>query len=411
MDRGWHRGRRHPWARAVAAFTVLLAMGTVPFLWVLPASAAPVAPPATVTAAGGSTSPAGSAASGAAGNTSVGRDIVPNPLPGWNAVSPTVLDPLAARLQQTESDLTGRQALVAIEGWANTDHTGSLVVLLVRFGGALREPGLAARTAALDGCAGATGQRALSTTTVPSIAGSTEAICAFGGTTYDGAVVAWLKGDVLADVQGIGGQALTTSQIVAIAERQDRALPGTFVAASDTSRLVLRSLLGLVALLALVAAVVLVVRYLRRPASAPEAPPERFDWTASQYPDVSPYPGVPPSVRDDGVLPPADIPPFAPPIPATRDPIPVPELELVTPAASSPAPIPIAPSRTTTPSAGPSPMAVPSLTAPDPVATAVPVAVGWHPVDGDATHLRFWDGRGWAARLRWTGTEWMDVSS
>jgi len=412
MDRGWHRGRSHPWARAIAAFTVLLAMGMAPFLWALPASAAPIA----LTAAGGSTTPPGARDSGAAGSAAVARDIVPNPVPGWNAVSPVVLDPLAARLQRTESGLTGRQAQVAIEGWTNTNHTGSLVVLLVRFGGALQDPGRAARTAALDGCASATGQRAVSTAAVPSIAGSTEAICAFGGTTYDGAVVTWLRGDVLADVQGIGGQALTTTQIVAIAKRQDRALPAPLVATVDTSRLILRSLLALAALLALVAATVLVVRYLRRPAPALESPPARFDWTASQYPDVSPYPGVPPSAPDGHVLPPADIPPFAPPRAVTRAPIPVPELQLAPAAVPSLTTSPIAAPPTAAcpiavPALAASPIAVPSTAAPTPIAVALPVAVGWHPVDGDAAHVRFWDGRRWSARLRWTGTEWIDVPS
>lgn len=411
MDWGWQRGHRRPWRRAAAACAVYLAVGTGPFLWGLPAAAAPA-----VVAAGGMTSPNGSGTSGAAGNTAVGSDILPNPVPGWNAVSPTVLDPLAARLQRTESDLTGRQALVAIEGWANADHTGSLVVLLVRFGGALQDPDLAARTAALDGCAGATGQRALSTTTVPSIAGSTEAICAFGGTTYDGAVVAWLKGDVLADVQGIGGHALTTSQIVAIAERQDRALPEAAVATSDTVLLLLRSLLGLVALLAIIAAAVLVVRYLRRPAPAPEAQPLRFDWTSSQYPDVSPYPGVPPSGPEGDLPAPADIPPFIPPRTVTRDPIPVPELEIVPAALSSLAALSTAALSATAPSTiAPStarpPIAVPSLAVPTPIIPAAPVAEGWHPVNGDTTHVRFWDGHRWTASLRWTGAEWTEDSS
>lgn len=381
MTGGWEGQRSRRWVRVVGSVGVLLAFGwlpLLPLLWAPPASAAPV----TVTAAGGPSTPGESSGPGAAGNSAMARDIVTHPVPGWNAVSPVVLDPLAARLQQTESNLTRRQALVAIDGWTNAEHTGSLVVLLVQFGGALQGPRQATRAAALDGCASATGQRALSTTTVPSIAGSTEAICTVGGSTYDGAVVTWLQGDVLADVQGIGGQALTTSQIVAIAQRQDRELSSSLMATAGKSRLIVRSALAAVALLALVAAGVLVVRYLRRPAPAPEPLPARFDWTASQYPDVSPYPGVPPSGPDGRGPPQAGIPPFTTPHIVPRGPIPVPELLLV-----------------------PSTTSAPATTAP------ATVAVGWHPIDGDAAHVRFWDGRQWTTRLRWTGTAWTEVPS
>jgi hypothetical protein len=33
---------------------------------------------------------------------------------------------------------------------------------------------------------------------------------------------------------------------------------------------------------------------------------------------------------------------------------------------------------------------------------------GWHPVQGDATRLAYWDGARWSAFRQWDGTQWVD---
>ncbi len=39
-----------------------------------------------------------------------------------------------------------------------------------------------------------------------------------------------------------------------------------------------------------------------------------------------------------------------------------------------------------------------------------PPTPGWHPVDGDQTHLRYWDGQAWAAERNWDGSNWIDAA-
>jgi hypothetical protein len=39
-----------------------------------------------------------------------------------------------------------------------------------------------------------------------------------------------------------------------------------------------------------------------------------------------------------------------------------------------------------------------------------PPTAGWHPVNGDQTHLRYWDGNSWTAERKWDGSEWIDAA-
>jgi hypothetical protein len=36
-------------------------------------------------------------------------------------------------------------------------------------------------------------------------------------------------------------------------------------------------------------------------------------------------------------------------------------------------------------------------------------AVGWHDVDGDTYHRRYWDGQSWTSEMRWRGNEWVQT--
>lgn len=39
-----------------------------------------------------------------------------------------------------------------------------------------------------------------------------------------------------------------------------------------------------------------------------------------------------------------------------------------------------------------------------------PPEVGWHDVDGDQYHRRYWDGTGWTSEIRWNGSDWVSAS-
>jgi hypothetical protein len=42
--------------------------------------------------------------------------------------------------------------------------------------------------------------------------------------------------------------------------------------------------------------------------------------------------------------------------------------------------------------------------------TPPPPAPGWQPVDGNQTHLRYWDGHAWTAERNWDGSNWIDTA-
>lgn len=132
---------------------------------------------------------------------------------------------------------------------------------------------------------------------------------------------------------------------------------------------------------------------------APMTGPARSPWgpnAGATSPSSSPWGGTPsPSVSSPTSSPWAAAPaPGASPDPGAAWPSasPSPAASPWPSASPSPAPAPW-------PAAAPSPAAPPSGPALD---------VGWHPIDGDQTHLAYWDGSGFISRRRWDGTQWQE---
>ena len=375
---GWARTRRRQAALVFGAALVTLTMTT-----------------AAVTAL--TATPAG-----AAGDPSLDRLLLVNPVPGWGLLSPGVLRSLVSFEDRTESAATNEPATSAVEGWQGDSDTQRLILVMVRLPTNIPYVDHNSREGVIAGCASATGNSPTDVGPDADVPGSEEGSCSGTnqlGHTIDATVMTWIRGNVIVFLIGVG---LPTAHVESIAFHQDRAIPASGVQdASSETGVVVAVVAGLVVAVGLVTTVLLRRRAQRRRAAA-SVPA----WSA---------PGWAPPVWTPGNVGP----------PAEWMPDPTGRYELrywsglewtehvsthgvatLDPLAAAP---PVASDRVAGDQVPGDSSGGPAVGGFPVGGAGVPPAVGTLSADG----VSFWNGVGWRSttstdgRMRWTGTQWV----
>ncbi|MDA8379311.1 MAG: hypothetical protein M0020_00505 [Actinomycetota bacterium] len=369
----------------------------------------------------------------AAGSPRLDPYIISNPEPGWIKAPASALQSSLSSLTANLSKSLGARITSAGGEWASPTTGEALLILIFRMPNTIPNPGQRSKTAADAECATATGTVS-STASVPSVSGSTEIVCASGsGVTMH--AIWFIRNNTLVNLTYVSlssASALgsSSSRLAAIAARENAAVPSSGIDPPSTG-LGVGILIGIgVGVLLIVVGIILFsVRRSRRslalaPAPAPGAMagdpwgPQGTGWgsvpvgtwsvpaTGTGVPESSPVgqPGVPLGATQSGPLPFQGSGSQAPAIGS------LPSFETVMGRLTSDdevAQVETAPGgKETTPTAGGG-----TSESPAPAGDAVPDAerpVGWHPVEGDPQHQRYWDGTTWTSTIRWDGAAWID---
>jgi hypothetical protein len=175
-----------------------------------------------------------SPAAAAAGNSTIDRFIIANPLRGWQPLPAAQQHSLVsslARQAAAAASGTNLKTAVAAEGWQDpTTATSLFEIILVGFSsgppdqsGAQEAKGAAGSDAAAY-CTGATGSPPLTDLPLPSIPGSHQVVCRKAPNGTSPTAVTWARANLLAT---LANNTLTLRQLDAIALAQYRAMPTT----------------------------------------------------------------------------------------------------------------------------------------------------------------------------------------
>lgn len=242
------------------------------------------------------------APAGAAGNRNLDRDIIADPIPGWQSLPASQVSQTASRIQAVESASlvgTGFTTATAAEGWQAPSSSSTFVlVILIDLSASgkseaelSQQAALAAGAAAVSFCAGASGASPVSDRPLLSIPTSHQAVCA--DKALDGmnlGVVAWGKANVLALVASSTG--LTRLDAVALQEYTAMPTTGSTVAAnanSSSTPVIIGVVVGLIVVMLIGFGVLATKRRRRIPM------PSGLGYEPTDFLNVA-YPSVPPSV-------------------------------------------------------------------------------------------------------------------
>jgi hypothetical protein len=241
---------------------------------------------------------------GAAGNRALDRDIIADPIPGWQSLPAAQVNETASRIQSVESASlvgSGVTTATAAEEWRDPSSSSTFVlVILIGLSSdkksdtaEVQHAAAAAGTAAVSFCAGASGASPISDRPLLSIPTSRQAVCAdkaLNGTSL--AVVAWGKANILAVVAASTG--LTRLDAVALREYQAMPVTGSTLtsAAGDSSTAVIIAVVAVIVVMAVVLALVVTTRR-RRIALSTGSVYGPHVFPAGAYP--SGVPGAPPT--------------------------------------------------------------------------------------------------------------------
>jgi hypothetical protein len=237
---------------------------------------------------------------GAAGNRVLDRDIIADPIPGWQSLPAAQVNETASRVQSVETASvagSGITTATAAEGW-QAPSSSSTFVLVILIGlsshkkadaAVTQHAAVAAGAAAVSFCAGASGASPISDRPLLSIPTSHQAVCAdkaLNGTSL--AVVTWGKANVLAVVSASTG----LTRLDAVALQEYRAMPATVsslaaATPSDSSTAVIIAVVAVIVLMAVVVAL-LASRRRRRLALATGPGYGTGDFLAGVYPSSAP---------------------------------------------------------------------------------------------------------------------------
>jgi hypothetical protein len=337
----------------------------------------------------------------AAGNPTVARYLLPNPVPAWTS-SPLLSETVAAGLQKgIGASVPG--VLVASDGWLST--SGELAVALVVLPHAMP---YSVSDGVTQGCEGVVNSGASPVKAIPGIASSGEGICLRKSGGHFVVEAAWSRGSTLAIVVAAG---LSERSVNVISRQQDALLPptGIHVQSAPASTISATSapvagagghtsngvpfwaLLAAGALIvALAVALALVVRSRRsKPSIVTPA------WQGSTAPV-----GNGGAWQDGGLS--STVPEGY--LPGARQSGPLPGLQQ---GAWHPDPAdqarPAGQAQYGSPGAEAAPVGAGVAVMPE-----LPAAPGWHPVGGDPHFVRYWDGSAWTAEKHWDGQNWID---
>lgn len=214
----------------------------------------------------------------AAGNSTLGRYIVENPMPGWTPINQAEVSSEASYINSMETAAvgpSGSSSSTVVEGWTQPGGRQALYVLLVGYASSTYSPqaldqqvAAGAKTAAVTLCAAEGGS--LSSTGAVGIPGSHFVLCpAVAGRLVPTGIV-WGKANVLAVVLARinpnDKNPLSYQELNAIAVRQYEAMASANVDISGSSggAIWIAILVGVVALVALGAVVAVFLGRRRR---------------------------------------------------------------------------------------------------------------------------------------------------